>query len=210
MTDKASENRQFGRVFKSVAAGAAALVLSLHMAGNALAADRVKVEWWNAASGRLAEITKQLISDFNASQDKYEIVGVSKGNYEETMAAMVAAYRVGQQPVLIQAAERGFLTMHRSGAIIPVPELMEREGYKINWNDFVGPVAGFYLIDGKPAAMPFKARLQSSGTMPNSSRRPASKSLVKPGRKSKSSFMRSRKKASRNARWRSPTTSTGA
>ncbi|AJD45617.1 extracellular solute-binding protein [Rhizobium sp. SEMIA 4085] len=158
MTDKASENhRQFGRVFKSVAAGAAALVLSFNIGGNALAADRVKVEWWNAASGRLAEITKQLISDFNASQDKYEIVGVSKGNYEETMAAMVAAYRVGQQPVLIQAAERGFQTMYRSGAIIPVPELMEREGYKINWNDFVAPVAGFYLIDGKPAAMPFNS-----------------------------------------------------
>jgi sn-glycerol 3-phosphate transport system substrate-binding protein len=118
MTNNTSQSGPFRRALKTIMAGAAALVLSLQVTAHAEAADRVKVEWWNAANGRLAEITNQLISDFNASQDKYEVVGVSKGNYEETMAAMVAAYRVGQQPVLVQAAERGFLTMYGSGAIM--------------------------------------------------------------------------------------------
>ncbi|MGH6859340.1 MAG: extracellular solute-binding protein, partial [Phyllobacterium sp.] len=116
MIDRSSNRGPFGRI---VRAGVAAVLIGLHMAGAAQAQERVKIEWWNGLSGRLAEITDKLISDFNASQDKYEVVGVGKGNYEETMAAMVAAYRVGQQPVLVQAAERGFLTMHSSGAVIP-------------------------------------------------------------------------------------------
>ena len=157
MTAKSSIGARMGRTIRSFAAGAALVTLGLANAGDAGAADRIKIEWWNAAGGRLAEITNKLIADFNASQDKYEVVGIGKGNYEETMAAMVAAYRVHQQPVLIQAAERGFLTMYNSGAVIPVPELMEKEGYKIDWNDFLAPVAGFYLVDGKPAAMPFNS-----------------------------------------------------
>jgi sn-glycerol 3-phosphate transport system substrate-binding protein len=123
----------------------------------ASAADRVKVEWWYAVSGKLGETVQQLISDFNASQDKYEVVGVNKGNYEETMAAMIAAYRVGQHPAILQAAERGFMTMLNSGAVVPVSDLMAKEGYDINWNDFVKPVASFYILNGKPAALPFNS-----------------------------------------------------
>src|ERR1044072_3822350 len=109
MTAKSARGARMGRTIRSFAAGAALVTLGLANAGDAGAADRIKIEWWNAAGGRLAEITNKLIADFNASQDKYEVVGIGKGNYEETMAAMVAAYRVHQQPVLIQAAERGFL-----------------------------------------------------------------------------------------------------
>ncbi|HEY9011400.1 MAG TPA: extracellular solute-binding protein, partial [Devosia sp.] len=137
----------------ALAAGIALAALT----GPVIAQERTKIEWWHALGGRLAEIVDKLIVDFNASQDKYEVVGVNKGNYEETMAAMVAAYRVGQQPTLVQAAERGFLTMLNSGAVMPVPELMAAEGYDIKWDDFVAPVAGFYLIDGKPAALPFNS-----------------------------------------------------
>jgi sn-glycerol 3-phosphate transport system substrate-binding protein len=137
-------------------AGAAVAALILQ-AGGAMAQERTKIEWWHALGGRLAEIVDKLIVDFNASQDKYELVGINKGNYEETMAAMVAAYRVGQQPTLVQAAERGFLTMLNSGAVVPVPELMQNQGYDIKWDDFVAPVAGFFLVDGKPAAMPFNS-----------------------------------------------------
>lgn len=90
MTTEFSMGARIGRRFRSFAAGAALMTLGLANAGDASAADRVKIEWWNAANGRLAEITKQLISDFNASQDKYELVGISKGNYEETMTTEIA------------------------------------------------------------------------------------------------------------------------
>jgi sn-glycerol 3-phosphate transport system substrate-binding protein len=123
----------------------------------AYAQERVKVEWWYAIGGRLEQIVQSLVTDFNASQDKYEVVAVNKGNYEQSMAAMVAAYRVNQQPTIMQAAERSFLTMLNSNAIVPVDELMADQGYDIDWSDFVAPVASFYMVDGKAAAMPFNS-----------------------------------------------------
>jgi sn-glycerol 3-phosphate transport system substrate-binding protein len=147
----------FKRAGRFLAVGAVAGLSVLPMGGAALAQERVKVEWWYALSGRLGEIVTQLVNDFNASQDQYEVVPVHKGNYEETMAAMVAAYRVNQQPTLIQAAERGFMTMLNSGAIIPVPELMEQQGHDVDWSDFIAPVASFFVVDGRPAALPFNS-----------------------------------------------------
>ncbi|MEZ5865967.1 MAG: hypothetical protein R3D25_18550 [Geminicoccaceae bacterium] len=70
----------------------------LPLAGGDLAAEPVKAEWWHAMRGRLTPIVDEMIANFNAGQDKYEIVGVLKGNYEETAAAMVAAYRVNEHP----------------------------------------------------------------------------------------------------------------
>lgn len=141
---------------KILAAGIAAATLSLP-AGMAFAQDRVKVEWWHALGGRLGEVVNELVTNFNASQDKYEVVAVHKGNYEENMAAMVAAYRVGQQPTIIQAAERGFMTMLNSGAVVTVPELMEEQGHAVDWDNFIAPVSGFFLVDGVPAALPFNS-----------------------------------------------------
>lgn len=174
---------------KSITGLLAASALLMGATG-ATAADRVKIEWWYAISGKLGDTVQQLISDFNKSQDKYEVVGTFKGNYEETMAAMVAAYRVNQQPAILQSAERGFMTMLNSGAVIPVDQLMAKQGYKIDWNDFVKPVAGFYIVNGKPAALPSTRRRRFSGTMPMPSMRPASTRRRIPGRASKSSFMR--------------------
>lgn len=141
------------KVLTSTAAGS--VLLAMTMPG--FAADRVKIEWWYAISGKLSETVQELIADFNASQDKYEVVGVYKGGYEETMAAMVAAYRAGQHPTILQSAERGFLTMLNSGAIIPVNKLMADQGYKTNWGEFIAPVASFYVVNGEPAALPFNS-----------------------------------------------------
>lgn len=155
MSDRNKSN--FARLAGAVAMGLGVSAFALGAASPALSQDRVQVEWWYANSGRLEEILQQLIGDFNESQDKFEVVGVYKGSYEQTMAAVVAAYRVNQQPVIMQAAERGFLTMLNSGAVVPVDELMADQGYNIDWDNFVAPVAGFYMVDGKAAAMPFNS-----------------------------------------------------
>lgn len=131
-----------------------ALVL---MAGPALSQERVKVEWWYAIGGKLSDTVQEMIANFNASQDKYELVGIHKGNYEETMAAMVAAFRAGQHPTILQSAERGFLTMLNSGAVVPVNKLMSDQGYDTKWGEFIAPVASFYVVNGEPAALPFNS-----------------------------------------------------
>ena len=130
----------------------AASISVLAMTAPALSAERIKAEWWHALRGRLTPIAEELVTKFNASQDKYEIKAVLKGTYEESQAAMVAAYRVKQHPVLMQTSERTFLTMYKSGAVNLVSDFMQEQGYTIDWSNFVPPVAGYYLVDGKPAA----------------------------------------------------------
>jgi sn-glycerol 3-phosphate transport system substrate-binding protein len=150
------KDRQMGLYFRKTAA--ALLAATMGLTGNAaMAQEKVRVEWWHAMGGRLGEIVDQLITDFNASQDTYEVVGINKGSYAETFAAMIAAYRVGQHPTLVQATERSFLTMLYSGAVVPAGELMAAEGYDIDWDDFVTPVADFYIVDETPAALPFNS-----------------------------------------------------
>jgi len=143
--------------FKRIAMAAALGALAISISSSAFAQAKTKVEWWYANGGRIEEAIQKMITDFNASQDKYEVVGTRKGNYEETFAAMIAAYRAGQQPTLVQATERSFLTMLNSDAVVPVNKLMADQGYETDWGDFLKPVADFYMVDGEPVALPFNS-----------------------------------------------------
>lgn len=133
---------------------AAAMALAVALPA---AAAPVQIDWWYSNGGKIEEAIQGLISDFNASQSDYEIVGTRKGNYEETLAATIASYRVGQNPVILQAAERGFMTMLNANVAVPMHQLMEDNGHKLDWDDFIAPVASFFKVDGKVYAMPFNS-----------------------------------------------------
>ena len=54
---------------------------------------KTTITFWHGMGGELGEITDEMIKEFNASQDKYEVKGVYKGNYDEAMTAAIAAFR---------------------------------------------------------------------------------------------------------------------
>lgn len=62
---------------------------------------KTTITFWHGMGGELGEITDEMIKEFNASQDKYEVKGVYKGNYDEAMTAAIAAFRAKQHPNLI-------------------------------------------------------------------------------------------------------------
>ena len=121
------------------------------------AAEPVQVQWWRAMGGTLGERVDELVKNFNASQNKYVVVATNKGNYDEVINAAIAAYRAKRAPQLVQIYERGFMTMLLSDATLPVQDFLTQRGYKVDWNDFVRPVAGFYSYKGKLMAMPFNS-----------------------------------------------------
>lgn len=123
----------------------------------ALAQDKTTIEWWYGKGGVVEEAIQEMIATFNADHDKYNVVAFRKGNYEETFAAMIAAYRVGQHPHIIQATERSVLTMLNSNAIVPLNKLMADHGKDLNQDDFLGPVASYYVVDGELNALPFNS-----------------------------------------------------
>lgn len=143
------------KLFSRWKAAAAAAALAL-ITGPALA-QRIEIQWWHAMSGVLAERLEEAAKQFNDSQQKYTVVPAAKGNYDEILNAVIAAYRAKRPPHIVQVAERGFMTMLLSDAVVPVHELMAKNGYNIDWGDFIKPVAGFYMHKGKLTAMPFNS-----------------------------------------------------
>ncbi len=143
-----------GKRYLITTAAAAALAASL--AGPAHA-QRTEIQWWHAMGGVLGERVQELAEKFNKSQDKYTVVATNKGTYDDVINGTIAAYRAKKQPHMVQIYERGFMTMLLSDAIVPVHQLMEEKGYKIDWNDFIKPVAGFYTYKGKLMTMPFNS-----------------------------------------------------
>src|SRR4030095_16584116 len=105
----------------------------------------------------LGERVDEIIKRFNASQDKFTVVGTNKGNYDENMNATVAAYRAKKAPHVAQLSERSFMSMLPSGAIVPVQEVMNEKNQAVNSSDFAKPVASYYQYKGKLMSMPFNS-----------------------------------------------------
>ena len=118
---------------------------------HANAEAKTTINWWHAFGGRLGELLDVQVKDFNASQDKYEVVHTRKGNYSETLNAGIAAFRAKQQPHILMVFEVGTASMMAAkGATKPIYEVMNESGLKFNQNAFIPPVKGYYTTtDGQ-------------------------------------------------------------
>lgn len=118
-----------------------------------------QVQWWHAMGGELGKKVDEIVANYNASQDEYEVVASYKGGYAETMNSAIAAFRAGQQPALVQVYEVGTGTMMAAeGAIYPVYELMKDTGEDFDPNAFLPAVVGYYTdTDGNMLSMPFNS-----------------------------------------------------
>ena len=136
-----------------------ALVASCLMFLAAPVQAKTPITFWHGMGGELGEITDNIIKDFNASQDKYEVKGVYKGNYDEAMTAAIAAFRAKQHPNIIQIFEVGTASMMAAkGAIRPINEIMDKAGTPLDMSRFLSSVTSYYSTsDGKLIAMPFNA-----------------------------------------------------
>jgi sn-glycerol 3-phosphate transport system substrate-binding protein len=122
-------------------------------------AEPTTVEFWHAMGGDLGKTVEQIASDFNASQDQYEIKPVYKGNYTETMTAAISAFRAQEHPAIVQVFEVGTATMMAAeGAVYPVHELMSDAGMEFDEGDYIPAVASYYTTtEGEMLSLPFNS-----------------------------------------------------
>ena len=66
--------------------------LSAVLVAPALAADRVKFDFWHGLTGNLGEVVAEVCKRFNDSQSDYEIVCTSQGSYPNALQNAIAAY----------------------------------------------------------------------------------------------------------------------
>ncbi|RPH77963.1 MAG: extracellular solute-binding protein, partial [Candidatus Rokuibacteriota bacterium] len=146
------------KVFMSRSRPLAALVCFLTVLTLPVAAQaKTEIHFWHALSGQLGEALETQAKQFNDSQGEYEIKPLRKGSYPETLTAAIAAYRQKNPPHIVQVFEVGTQTMMLSGAVYPVHELMQQNEIKIDWNDFIKSVVGYYTKDGKLYSMPYNS-----------------------------------------------------
>ncbi|CAG2152231.1 sn-glycerol-3-phosphate ABC transporter substrate-binding protein UgpB [Cupriavidus plantarum] len=134
-----------------------AAVAAMAVAGTAHAAT--EIQWWHAMEGALNEKVNDIANKFNASQSEYKVVPVNKGNYDETMAAGIAAFRAGSAPAILQVFEVGTATMMSAkGAIKPVSTVMKDAGEKFDQSAYIPAVAGYYTSSkGEMLSFPFNS-----------------------------------------------------
>lgn len=142
---------------RKIMTGVLALAAAAGFAGSAAAQQRVEIQFWHAMGGVLGERVDEIVKRFNDSQAKYTVVATYKGNYDEVINGVIAAYRSKKQPHLVQIYERGFMTMLLSDAIVPVQDLLTEKKKQIDWSDFIKPVASYYQYKGKLMSMPFNS-----------------------------------------------------
>jgi sn-glycerol 3-phosphate transport system substrate-binding protein len=135
-----------------------ALIVSLAAPG-VEAQQKVQVEFWHGLSQPEGGILEKVVSDFNASQGKYQVNATFKGSYPETMVAAIAAFRAGNAPHIVQMFEVGTATMMAAkGAVKPVYELMKEAGVPFDPKVYVSAVRAYYSTsDGRMLSMPFNS-----------------------------------------------------
>jgi sn-glycerol 3-phosphate transport system substrate-binding protein len=139
------------------------IVLAAALATFAAQAGAVtEIQFWHSMTGKLGDKVGEIAQKFNATQADWKVVPVYKGQYDESMAAAIAAYRAGNPPQIVQVFEVGTATMMAAkGAVKPVYQLMAESGEKFDPKAFVGAVYGYYSdTQGRLLSMPFNSSSQ--------------------------------------------------
>ncbi len=132
------------------------VVLGLTFSGHALAVT--EIPFWHSMEGELGVEVDSLATRFNESHPDYKIVPTYKGNYEQSLAAGIAAVRSGKAPAILQVYEVGTATMMASKAIVPVYDVFKNAGIAFDEKQFVPTVAGYYSdANGHLISQPFNS-----------------------------------------------------
>lgn len=118
-------------------------------------AQKVTIEFWHGMGGVLGEATESLVKDFNAAQDKITVKSQYYGSYDDGINKLLAGFRSGAVPSVIQIYDIGTRILVDSGQVVTLSELAERD--KFNLENLVKGPKNYYTIDGKLYSLPFNS-----------------------------------------------------
>ena len=129
-----------------------ALILALSLCAFASADDRVEVEFWYGLGGATGEIIKNTIEEFNAMQDKYTIVGVTKGSYTETFKEIQAPIAAHNPPALTILEFSQVSTLANKGALQDLTDYIANSEV-VDMDNYYADINALYSKDGKNYAV---------------------------------------------------------
>ncbi|WP_133129335.1 extracellular solute-binding protein [Legionella yabuuchiae] len=124
--------------------------------GNSVFAKSTELVFWHSLAGDLGAEVARLADAFNRSQTEFTVKPIYKGDYNECLSSLAAAFRAKQAPPLVQVFEIGTPTMLAPmGIIKPVDTIMRDNGLSLPEDSFFPVVRAYYSINGRLKAMPF-------------------------------------------------------
>lgn len=136
----------------------AGLMLAASFGAAPAFAEKTKFDFWFGLTGDLGERVQDMCKKFNDSQADYEIVCTSQGDYATNLQNTIAAYRAKKHPAITQIYDVGTLDLMLSKAYVPAKKLMEDNGYKIDWSNYISGIANYYATStGEMNSFPFNS-----------------------------------------------------
>ena len=120
---------------------------------NSNTSGKTQIAFWHSMSGANQEVLEKLVDDYNASQDKYEVVAENQGNYDESTGKFFNMANGDGSAAIIQIGEQNLQSMVDSDMICSVTDLIEK--YNFDDSDLLEQAVNFYTVDKKMYAMPF-------------------------------------------------------
>ncbi len=132
------------------------LVLVAALSGSpALAQTPVEVSFWHAMSGNNGKVVTDLVAQYNASQSAVHVTEQNKGNYNETLNAVIQAAGQGQGPNIAQIFDLGTPLAIDSGFFTPVESLLSADELKAIKDDVLPPLISYFTVGGKLNSVPW-------------------------------------------------------
>ena len=121
--------------------------------GASPASGPVTIDFWHSEQAANQETISRLVDRFNASQNEVRVRASYQGDYPDAMAKLVASLSTGNVPAVMFAGDTYMQMMIDSGAVAPVQDFVDRDGYDLSDLDQKG--VQYYTSQGKLWAMPF-------------------------------------------------------
>ncbi len=115
------------------------------------AGEKSKVSVWYLWGGAEGEALEQIIKDFNASQDKYTVEGLSVPDEQKIKVAIAG----GNGPDLTDSFDWVVPQYAQQGIALPLDDLIARDGYDVS--DFIPAALESGRFDGKLYSLPLNA-----------------------------------------------------
>ena len=112
----------------------------------------MSIDFWHSEAAANETALAALVDRFNSSQDEVKVRLLYQGSNEDINLKLLASLRSGDVPALVELDQNDFQVMVDSGAVTPIQEFIDAEGYDLS--DFDKRAIDYYTADDKLYSMP--------------------------------------------------------
>lgn len=116
--------------------------------------EPITIVWWHALEDQYSDLVKEVVDDFNNSQDLITVEAQYMGAYKDVNEALVAAHAAGTGLPAVCVANTDYVASYGDGGVFEnLDPYIAATGYDVE--DFSTGLLHSSQFDGKQVAMPF-------------------------------------------------------